>query len=685
MASVVDRLVIALGLDSEELNKGLENASKAVSDLGKRMEVSGAEIDQMAASASKSTLMLGGVSDEVAERIMAIGTAGQKASLVTGRAMDDLAGRMGKLGTLFKRVVAPFVAVFSGQRLFQNLSQTGESLDILSERTGVATDKIDAWAKANRDAGGSEEAFKSALESWTVDKRRSADEFFRMGEAVKGMTDQQASHFLNAMGLSQDAAAVFTKFKDSATDAAEAYKGVAFTPEQAKAAREMNIRWRQFTDQAQALANVLAVTVLPVVNKVLKVIGDGVAFVREHSRAVKLVLAGVGTVLAVTYGRSIIQAITASSTFFKVLKSGQGIVAALNATMLANPVAVVTAAVVALALAFDDLFAFIRGGNSILGRFLSFIGVSDERIQAIRETCQEWLDALINLPAEAVKALGELWDAIKSIGSSFKEGAADFFGGVGEFFASLPDLVASSIEQTIEAIGALGDAIGDAIERGIQSAIDWAMSAFKALIDQLSAWIADALNIGGKIKDAVSGVVDSAKNAVKDAFGGIADFFTGGDEKESKASDAPAMPVRPVIDYGALRAENLQRMIGPEASKLIDYQNAMFEYSRQMAAYSDAQKAKSEEKGILSRLGDAVSGFFRGASEQAAGGMAASAAASSNASGGVSNAMEINVTNNIQTNGNPEAVGQAVGGAMDNALSRRNRMLVAAQSGVISK
>ena len=126
----------------------------------------------------------------------------------------------------------------------------------------------------------------------------------------------------------------------------------------------MNIRWRQFTDQAQALANMLGVTVLPVVNKVLKVIGDGVAFIREHSRAVKLVLAGVGAVLAATYGRSIFQAITASSTFFKVLKSGQGIMAALNATMLANPVAVVTAAVVALALAFDDLFAFIRGGNS---------------------------------------------------------------------------------------------------------------------------------------------------------------------------------------------------------------------------------------------------------------------------------------------------------------------------------
>lgn len=359
--------------------------------------------------------------------------------------------------------------------------------------------------------------------------------------------------------------------------------------------------------------------------------------------------------MAATYGRSIIQAITASSTFFKVLKSGQGIVAALNATMLANPVAVVTAAVVALALAFDDLFAFIRGGNSILGRFLSFIGVSDERIQAIRETCQEWLDALINLPAEAGKALGELWDTIKSIGSSFKEGVADFFGGVGEFFASLPDRVAGSIEQTIEAVGALGDAIGDAIERGIQSAIDWAMSSFKALVDQLSAWISDALDIGGKIKGAASGVVDSAKGVIKDTFGGIADFFSG-DDGDEKGTEAPVRANDPKI--------------------------VRVKYDAPVAyAGMPSQESSSD---TLARLGDALSGFFSETPMQATVGSFA-AAKSANAGPGVTNDMQIQVTNNIQTNGNPEAVGQAVGGAMDNALSRRNRMLVAAQSGVISK
>ena len=103
-----------------------------------------------------------------------------------------------------------------------------------------------------------------------------------------------------------------------------------------------------------------------------------------------------------------------------------------------------------------------------------------------------------------------------------------------------------------------------------------------------------------------------------------------------------------------------------------------------MSPYAGAIAAK-EDRNILSRLGDAISGFFSFAPQQATGGMFAAAAAASNAAPGVSNDMQINVTNNIQTNGDPEAVGNAVGGAMDNALSRRNRMLVAAQSGVISK
>lgn len=687
MANAIDKLVISLGLDSRELSNGLQRASQAIADFGKQVENDGGAIERFAASASKSTLLLGGVSDEAAERVMAIGTAGQKASLLAGRSMDALGKKVGTIGTVFKTAFAPLIAVFAAGKVLDNLSRMGESLDILSERTGVATDKIDAWAKANRDAGGSEEAFKSALERWTVDQGRSADDFFRMGEAVKGMTSQQAAYFLNAMGLSQDAAAVFTKFKDGAEEAAAAYKGVAITPEQAKTAREMNILWRQFTDQAQALGNVLAVTVLPIVNKVLKTLGDGVAFLRKHSQFVKIALTAVGVALAATYGRNLFKAIGVIKTFFQTVKAGQGVMAALNTTMLANPIGLLIAGITTLSLLLDDFFTFLDGGQSVFGDFLSFLGFSDKQIDEFRKTLNSFFEAIGNLPDYIAGKLREGWEEVKKIGgwigdlfsglipdfsnleTVFTTGIIEplkmlgksvvgFFDGIEDFFDGLPMRVAKAVPKAIDALGEITGEIGELLERGIQAAIDWAKDAFKALIDQIGEWIADALNIGDKIKDAASGFADALKEKAKGALGGLGKFFFGDDEEEGNGPQA-----NPQTASGS--SDQLPAPYG-------------------MPPYAGAIAAK-EDRNILSRLGDAISGFFSFAPQQATGGMFAAAAAASNAAPGVSNDMQITVTNNIQSNGDPEAVGNAVGGAMDNALSRRNRMLVAAQSGVISK
>ena len=687
MANAIDKLVISLGLDSRELSNGLQRASQAIADFGKQVQSNGGAIERFAASASKSTLLLGGVSDEAAARIMEIGSTGQKASLIAGRAMDGLSEKIGNVGTLLKTAVAPLLAAFAGGQILHNLSQMGESLDILSERTGVATDKIDAWAKANRDAGGSEEAFKSALETWTVDQGRSADDFFRMGEAVKGMTSQQAAYFLNAMGLSQDAAAVFTKFKDGAEEAAAAYKGVALTPEQAKTAREMNILWRQFTDQAQALGNVLAVTVLPIVNKVLKTLGDGVAFLRKHSQFVKIALTAVGVALAATYGRNLFKAIGVVKAFFQTVKAGQGVMAALNATMLANPIGLLIAGITTLALLLDDFFTFLDGGQSVFGDFLSFLGFSDEQIDEFRKTLNSFFEAIGNLPDYIAGKLRECWEEVKKIGGwisdlfsglipdfsnletvftagiieplkTLGKGVVGFFDGIEDFFDGLPMRVAKAVPEAIDALGEIAGKIGEYLEAGIKAAIDWAKEAFQALIDQIGEWIADALNIGDKIKNATSGFADALKEKAKGALGGLGKFFFGDDEEEGNGPQA-----------------NPQTASGSNDKTPAPYG---------MPPYAGAIAAK-EDRNILSRLGDAISGFFSFAPQQATGGMFAAAAAASNAAPGVSNDMQITVTNNIQSNGDPEEIGRAIGGALESSLSRRNRMLVAAQSGVISK
>ena len=670
MANAIDKLVISLGLDSGDLHEGLQRAARAVADFGKRVSADGKSLDRLAVSASKSGLLINGVSDEVAERIMAIGTAGQKSSLVLGRAMDGISERVGKVGALLKGVIGPVLAAFAGGKILSNLSQMGESLSVLSERTGVAVDKIDAWAKANRDAGGSEEAFRSALEQWTVDQGRSADDFFRMGESVKGMSQQQAAYFMRAMGLSQDAAAVFTKFADKAADAAKAYQGMAITPEQAKLAREMNVRWRQFTDQAQALGNMLAVTVLPIVNKVLKAIGDGVVFVREHSRALKLILGGLGAVLVATYGQSLLKAIATTSTFFKVLKSGQGVMAALNATMLANPIGAVVAVVVALGVAIDDLCAFLEGGNSLLGKFLGFIGFSSDQIEAFRKNLGSFLSAIGRIPQNIVGALKSAWEEIASIGKWFANlipsidlsslgtvlqggileplkalvrGVFAVFDGLEDFFTDLPMRVAGAIKSAISHIG----------------------EAFRAFIGDLGDWIADAFNISDRVRDAVSGTVNSVRKGVQDALGGVADFFGFGDEDSEAASGQGSVGTA----YSATSKRAEAFMDGMENAR-----EASAPESSQIPA----------RNGVLDRLGDAIGGFFGASGNQASGAIAASQAQTSSAPA-VSNQMEMNVTNNIQTTGNPEDVGKAVGSAMDNALGRRNRMLVSAQSGVISK
>ena len=690
MANAIDKLVISLGFDSAELNEGLRKASGAIADFGKRVELDGRALDRLAATASKTGLMMGGVSDEVAERVMAIGTAGQKASLVMGRAMDGISARVGKVGALLKTALGPVLAVFAGGKIFSGLSQMGESLDVLSERTGVAVDKIDAWAKANRDAGGSEEAFKSALENWTVEQGRSADDFFRMGEAVKGMSQQQAAYFIRAMGLSQDAAAVFTKFTDKASSAAKAYEGMAMTSEQAKAAREMNISWRQFTDQAQALGTVLGVTVLPVVTRVLKVLGDGVAFLREHSKGVKLILAGLGTVLAVTYGRSIIQAIATTSTFFKTLKAGQGVMAALNATMLANPVAALVAGVLALCLALDDLLAFLDGGNSLLGKFLSFIGFSDKQIDAFRKSLLNFFQKLGGIPEKIVGVLQSAWNGVKGVGEwvagifdgvdfsavgkalsagiltplkAVGMGIVAVFDGIEAIFTALPGKITKGIPAAISALAGLGETVGQAFIEAFRAAIDWAKEAFKALIDSIGEWIADALNIGGKVKDAVSGAMDDVKDRVKGVFGGISDFFGG---KAQAPAEAPAKASRrgPAPDGGAVDG-------GRSSAK--DVFGGIASFFRG----GDEAKAPAADAWDWGR--------YAAAPTQAAAGAIAASQAKTSQAPAVANQMEMNVVNNIQTNGSPEDVGKAVGGAMDNALSRRNRMLVAAQSGVISK
>ena len=740
MANVIDRLVVELGLKGDELQAGLERASQALQNFGKQVAPAGQSLDRMAVEYSKSALMMGDVTDDVAKRIMEIGTTSQKASLLAGRAFGGLGQKIGSLGSLVMQAVAPLAAAFAGGQLFSNFSQMGEEMSNLSDRTGVAVDKIDAWAKANRDAGGSAEGFKAALEQWTVENHRSAEEFFRLGESVAGLSDRQAAQFMQARGLSQDAAAVFIKFKDAANGAADAYKGVAMTREQAERAREMNIQWRKFTDQAQALGNILAVVIVPIVNKVLTITNNGLSFIQKHGRAVKLVVGGLAAVIGGVYLSKVVAMAGGFAKLFATIKNGAGIVALLNKALLANPIAAVVAAVVALSLAFDDLFAFLEGGNSAIYAFLKWIGLSDDQIISFRDNINSLISAVKNFPSYLSGKLNEAWEEIKSIGS----GIADIFNfeGIGESasaalsafangaekyvvqpittavkaavsamdwleeaFTDLPMKVAKAIPAAIDAVISVAEKIADAVISAVQSAIDWVSDAFKRLCASIFQWLTEAMVIGGKVKEKVGGAIDSvksffgigedeepkkapaAKRPSKDEPDIWSDEWTDQDRASRKyfmeehGYDPDAMPEVNYDEQAVVAAAAAGRFDDPEVQKYQQYQARLGIYNMRKGR----RALRKEEREKAQQEAEQPTVVPVSADQDAFSGDIAAQRAAKQSQPSISNNMEINVNNNIQTKDDPEAIGAAVGKGLDNTMSKRNRMLVNAQSGVVQK
>ena len=650
-------LFFELGIDSKKLLDGLDRASKSINDFegrateGFRLIANGINeferkmreafepIDQIAIQFSKSGLIAGKVSDEVAEQILDIGTTSQKAALTAGRAFDSIESKLGGLGLLLKTLFAPIAAAFAGGRLAQNFSQMGEELSVLSERTGVAVEKIDAWAKANRDAGGSAEAFKDALQQWTIETGRGADEFFKMGEHVKGMTDVQARYFMRAMGLSQEASAIFIKHKDVADKVAESYKGVAFTKEQAENARRMNILWRQFTNTAQSLANTIAVAVLPIVNKVLSVLSDGLAFLNEHSRAVKILLGGLGAVIAGAYLRKILALIGGLKGLFATVRAGTTIVAAFNAVLMANPLGVVIAAVAALGLAIDDLMSFLEGGGSLFGDFMRWIGFSDQQINEFRKNLGNFLSAIASIP-------GQIADAVASI-----------FGFFGDVY--------SAATSTFEKVRTVIANIPQAIVEGIPKALSWLKEKLKSLLGGFGSLVSDFFSDDDDDDDGEdNGDATGNRRPNRIKWENYQDDGVEypDDEEQEIPRSVTVNRTQTVLNKSAVREsqESVDRRIN---EKLIKH-----------LLLSSPQPVAAQLVGEISMPQMPV-----------ANGAIAAIRQKSERAGGITNDMKVTVENHIQTTADPQAVGQAVSVGVDRALTRSNRNLVNAQTGVVQK
>lgn len=702
---ILENLMIRIGLDVADMQAGLRSVSAAIERVSATAESSSDSIDRIAATASKSSIVVGKVSDDVAGRIMEIGTAGQKAALVTSKAMDQIGARASGVVGILKGLGGPLLAAFGGATLFQQFSQGGDALAKLSDRLGVSAQKIDAWAKANEDAGGSQEAFKGALENFILTTGRGEEEFFRMGEHIKGLSQRQAEWFLKTQGLSADSAAVFLKYRDSAKDAAKAFEGVAMTDEQVKIAREFNRQWKWFTNQASSLGGILMTVVMPVMTKILNALSGGVKFLSEHTKGVKLLGGMVAAVFGVSYIKSVLGASKAFTVLMNVVKGGMPVMKGFSAIVAANPVGAAVTAVIALGLALDDLFAFLRGGNSLIGDFLSWLGLSDKQIDNLRKR----IVALGEIPGHIANQFKAGWQEIKATVSGFAN-LIDFEGLVKsakEFWEGMK-VGASMIGSFIAAPFKMLVRLMDSIEKfftGLPSAISGGFDAFAKhlyesflaiFITPIKDAIASIFDIDfGKVADTAKGMADKAVGKVKSFFG-FGDDDEKKEEPKQQAKTKKSNPKTDQDDFNARYEAYLNQQMDEEERRAFGHPETPQAENAQLSA----RQLEYLKKAFTGR-GDTSAADFEyinkmlqtnpvmPTSPEVVGATPAGAIAAQNggsdSSPTVKNNLRVTVETHIQTDADPKAVGEAVSQGVNRAMMRGKDLIANAATGVVQK
>lgn len=680
--NIIDSLLVKIGLDSEQLKDGLDQAAQGIDNFARGAERSGEAVDRLAAHATKSGLLLGNVSDDVAERILEIGSSGQKAALAAGRAMDSLGKQVGAIGEKIMALGAPLLAAFGGTALFQSFVQDGNALAILSDRLGVSAQKIDAWAKANEDAGGSQEAFKGALENFILTTGKGEKAFFEMGDHIKGLSQRQAEYFLQSQGLSADAAAVFLKYRDNAEEAAKAFEGVAFTDEQVKLAREFNRQWRNFTNQASSLGGVLLTAVMPPLTSVIKAISSGVSYLAEHSRFVKIAAGAIAAIFGGAYLRNIVSAVKASSLFVNVFVKGMPVIKAFNAALLANPLGVLIAAAVAACAIIDDFAGFLEGDVSALETFMQWCGLTSEEVDNIRQNILSFCRAVWNIPNNIKLALGEAWDVIKEMGAWFADlfhlpdakAFTDFFAKVGDVAGSIGSTLWGGIVEGFRFIDYIADALGglpDAFVKGFDNGISyiyekflaWLVEPLRSLLpesldglrpaaDKAASAIYDALMFPiRQIKKAFEGLFgsfDAFADKAKGILGKVGSFFGFGDEAKEPA---PA----PQKGEVTVKADPTDKQTG---------------------GFLD---------GLTDKVGGWMSSLLASPTPAVAGAPAGIAASNAGASNAVNTDMKVTVQTTVNASGDGEAIGEAVAGSVHKAMGKARDYIQNSVSGVVQK
>lgn len=498
--SVIDELLISIGLDAKEFAKGVDAVRGKVESFATKAK----EQFEAVGTQSKDSGAVSALSfSRAGERVQKLGEASKEAASAISDSFKGAAPAIELVRSKLGLLAATFGLVAGGAETFGNYVDKSESLARLSTQLGVSVRELDAFGKAAEAAGGSAESIFASMKTYFQQTGRPAEEVFQLASKVEGMSRGAAQRFLQAQGVALDAIPIFLQGQKALDALMAKYRKTAFTAQDSRNARAFKVAWMDFKIAAQDVGNVFVRLVLPGVTRLLDGLSGLVGIVRENSRAFALLAVGFGLVFGLKNLNAIKNAILAVRTFGVAIK------------MAALPVTAIAAGIAALALAIDDLIGFAQGADSLFERMLKKMGAGAADIEELRES---------------LKTLGEgfswLWDKVKPLlGGAlvlvFKAVAVVIVGLVGAINGLVIGFI--TLWRTAKKIGKEIASVFTAIP-------DTIIEALKTAWQTLKGWFDNAADL---IKKKIG-------EPIKGLFGGIGKFLGfSGDKAEEEKKDQP--------------------------------------------------------------------------------------------------------------------------------------------------
>lgn len=507
--SVIDELLISIGLDAKEFAKGVDAVRGKVESFATKAK----EQFESVGTQSKDSGAVSALSfSRAGERVQKLGEASKEAAAAISDSFKGAAPAIELVRTKLGLLAATFGLVAGGAQTFSNYVDKSESLARLSTQLGVSVRELDAFGKAAEAAGGSAESIFASMKTYFQQTGRPAEEVFQLASKVEGMSRGAAQRFLQAQGVALDAIPIFLQGQKALDALMAKYRKTAFTAQDSRNARAFKVAWMDFKIAAQDVGNVFVRLVLPGVTRLLDGLSALVGIIRENARAFALLAVGFGLVFGLKNLNAIKNAILAVRTFGVAIK------------MAALPVTAIVAGIAALALAIDDLMGFAQGADSLFERMLKKMGAGAADIEELRES---------------LKTLGEgfswLWDKVKPLlGGAltlvFKAVSVVIVGLV----AAINGVVIgfNTLWQTAKKVG-----------KGIASVFtaipDTIIEALKTAWQTLKGWFDNAADL---IKKKIG-------EPIKGLFGGIGKFlgFSGDKAEEEKKNQPTSTREREIV------------------------------------------------------------------------------------------------------------------------------------------